>query len=515
MDTSSFSPLAALEARLRPLIPPDLFASVWLEPSSSNLTRVFEHLRTLQRILFNYVPRHVAAAPPQPGQLRLAWQEGALMFTDLAGFTSLVEANAVYGPDGAATLLSLLNSYFAQMLEIASKSGGDLLEFTGDSMLIQFPSGPRADAVTRAIRAGLRMQRAMDGFANIATPHAMLSLGMRIGIHSGRYLTADIGTPSRMENVLIGVNVQRTKQAESSGRVGRVCVSEETYALARNAFRADPGAPGHVLICDDLSLSELGEYEVSTVGRQPNTLLLDRSRDGLLREIGEAVAKIEPLACYFPTPILQLLIKSAARRRIAPTFPELTVAFVSLTGISEAVSLTPPKEAERLVGSFSALFAKINAAVICCGGILKNVTYHQVGSDMLIYFGVPDAYTNDACRTAETALAIRDLIGAAPPLPAGDTHLPVSCQIGLARGPGFVAEIGEPRGRREFNVLGDAVNTAARLMNQAAPNQILLTESLYQAIAGEFCCTALPPVKLKGKSGLTPIYALDSARNRG
>jgi len=84
----------------------------------------------------------------------------------------------------------------------------------------------------------------------------------------------------------------------------------------------------------------------------------------------------------------------------------------------------------------------------------------------------------------------------------------VICQIGINVGPAFSAEIGEPRGRREFNVLGDTVNIAARLMNRAAPNQILVTGQAYEHSKENFDYDFLGDVSLKGKAVMTPIYEL-------
>ena len=152
----SSSPLASIETRLRLLLPADLYASVWVDPSPTMLERVFEHLRTLQRILHDYSSRHIFENPPQPGEVRYEWQRGTLMFTDLAGFTRLMEANSGQGRAGAASLLKILNSYFAKMIETISKSGGDLLEFTGDALFVFFPQVERRNDTLQAVRAGLR-----------------------------------------------------------------------------------------------------------------------------------------------------------------------------------------------------------------------------------------------------------------------------------------------------------------------------------------------------------------------
>ncbi len=134
------------------------------------------------------------------------------MFTDLAGFTPLMEAYAAHGREGAKTVLKILNGYFSEMLNILSKSGGNLLEFTGDAMLVQFPKKRRQNDTDMAVRAGLRMQRAMAALGQIDTPQGQLSLGMRVGIHPGKFLAADIGTPLRMQHVLLGKAVRQAKK---------------------------------------------------------------------------------------------------------------------------------------------------------------------------------------------------------------------------------------------------------------------------------------------------------------
>jgi class 3 adenylate cyclase len=242
---------------------------------------VFEHLRTLQRILYDYVARKVSEVLPNPGEVRHEWQEGTLMFTDMAGFTPLLEANAAYGEAGAVSLLGVLNSYFAAMIRTVSKSGGNLLEFTGDAMLIQFPTDQRRSDAARAVRAGLRMQRAMAQFARIETLIGTFTLGMRIGIHTGRFLTADIGTPRRMVHVLLGSSVQVTKRSEGEGTVGRVNLTDAAHERVHAEFSFEAGRPGHVLVKDDLSAEALGEYEISPpTRRQATALLMDRSVEG-------------------------------------------------------------------------------------------------------------------------------------------------------------------------------------------------------------------------------------------
>ena len=506
-------PLAAIELRLRALLSAELYANAWVDSSPATLMAVFEHLRTLRYILHDYLPRPVSESPPNPGEVRYKWQTGTLLFTDLAGFTSLLEANAAQGRKGAETLLGVINDYFASMIEIVSKSGGDLLEFTGDALLVQFLAGKHEEDTARAVRAGLRMQRAMAKFANIETARGVLSLRMRVGIHCGRYISADIGTPLRMVHVLLGDSVQQAKQAEGSGTVGRVCLTETASSSLGQQFCFEPGKPGYVLVADDFTDDRLGEYDITlTRRRMPSSVLLDRSVSGLVSEIGEAVKRVEPLASYIPQTILRLLVENADRRKIPPDFPEPTVMFVNLIGLPKLVEKATPTEEANLVLGCSRVFALIEAVVSAKGGVLQKVTAHLDGSDMLIYFGVPDVHTDDPSRAASAAIAIRDLIAGLPAIAIGGQNVKVTCQIGLSLGPVFAAEVGEPRGRREFNILGDTVNTAARLMTEAGENEILIGQRVFESIGLNFDCEALGAVSLKGKSALTPVFTLHGSK---
>jgi len=142
------------------------------------------------------------------------------------------------------------------------------------------------------------------------------------------------------------------------------------------------------------------------------------------------------------------------------------------------------------------------------GGMLKKVTYHLSGSDIVIYFGVPTAHTNDEMRAASAAVTIREIIANLKPPTIGNIQPEIYCQIGIHTGPTFVAEVGEPRGRREYNVLGDTVNTTARLMNRAEKNQIIISDGVQKAIDAKYECNLLGEVSLKGKSKPMPLYEL-------
>jgi class 3 adenylate cyclase len=206
------------------------------------------------------------------------------MFTDLAGFTRLMEANAPRGRTGASLLLDLLNSYFSAMIETINSSGGFLLEFTGDALLGVFNGEDYSEATARAVRAGLRMQRAMTQFNNMVLNGEHFSLKMRVGIHSGRFLAANIGTPKRTEHVLLGIDVHKAKLAEGAGQVDRVNVTHRAYEHISDLFRFEPGKKSHKLVIDDFDSNDLGQYEFVSSGRRLSTPLWQQ-RESLAKRV--------------------------------------------------------------------------------------------------------------------------------------------------------------------------------------------------------------------------------------
>jgi len=501
--------LETLEPRLRNLLPAELYAPVWLQPDSDGLHRVFVHLRTLLRILYDQMPSHVADDPPPAASTRHEWQSGTLMFTDLAGFTPFIEANATSGRAGIEVVHRVLNRYLSSMIDVFGHAGGNLLEFTGDALLIRFASDSRGDDTRRAINAGLRMQRAMGEFRSIETPNGTATFGMRVGVHVGEFLAADVGTPRRRDHVLFGEAVRRTKEAEGAGVVGRVCLTPEAVAAAGERFRMEPQADGHSLVIDDLTDEELGFYDLNPQVRRPRSpMLLDRSVPALLEEIGNSLDLVEPLATYMPRPLLEAMVETAQDRRIPMEMSEPVVMFVKLEGFDAGLEEADDQEVHHRVQAFSSLFARIDAAAAARGGMLRRVTYQATGSDMLVCFGVLNAHTDDPQRAASMALQVRGIVDDVIEAAAGSVRTAVSFRIGMAMGPIFAGEMGVQLGRREFNLVGDPVNVAARLAAKAAPGEILVAPEFAERVRGRFVLLSHGGLALKGKAEPMEVFEL-------
>jgi class 3 adenylate cyclase len=77
--------------------------------------------------------------------------------------------------------------------------------------------------------------------------------------------------------------------------------------------------------------------------------------------------------------------------------------------------------------------------------------------------------------------------------------------IGINTGSAIAGNIGSPR-RLDYTVVGDAVNTAQRLMTNAAGGQILISESTAKKLSKSFDLERLPELKVKGRSEAVPVF---------
>lgn len=175
--------------------------------------------------------------PPQPQQQRL--RQVSILFADIAGSTSLLGR---LGAEDAAALVGRVLEGFAVAVQA---EGGEVLRFTGDGIKAAFGTrGLREDDAERAVHAGLRILRqAQADAAQAAREHGVAGFGVRVGIHTGPVL---LGGGVEVERGAVGHAVHLAARMEQSAPVGRLRISDATWALVRGLFRAERQPPLHV-----------------------------------------------------------------------------------------------------------------------------------------------------------------------------------------------------------------------------------------------------------------------------
>jgi class 3 adenylate cyclase len=118
-------------------------------------------------------------------------------------------------------------------------------------------------------------------------------------------------------------------------------------------------------------------------------------------------------------------------------------------------------------------------------------------------FGAPRAHGDDALRAVRAALEIQSLV----PVKLGTASSPLAAHIALVMGDVVTSRVGSDR-RREYTVIGEAANLAARLLDRAQANEILASEEIRQATARLAEYEALGEQSFKGLDNPVPVFRL-------
>ena len=117
----------------------------------------------------------------------------------------------------------------------------------------------------------------------------------------------------------------------------------------------------------------------------------------------------------------------------------------------------------------------------------------------MAFFGAPFRPKDHPQRAVRAAL---DIVAGVEALGERSESLRVGGGVGT--GQAFMGNVGE-EGVRDFTIIGDVVNTAARLQGEALPGEVIVMEETYRQVADEFPDAPQRSLELKGKA--EPVLA--------
>jgi class 3 adenylate cyclase/tetratricopeptide (TPR) repeat protein len=425
----------------------------------------------LQHILLPYIPRpllqHIHTHPHVPTAPHTAAFPAAVLFADVSGFTPLTERLSRQGSRGAEELTALMNGYFERMITLLTIVQGDVIKFGGDALFVLFTTReePLDVAVRRAQYAANALQEAMAEFHTLTSSAGPVALSMKIAIGAGEVLSFNIGgIADRWEYVIAGDPLQQVARAEEQAKPGDIILSPAAQTLLDR-----PPAP-----------------RPRPLPTQTDVLVPD-------------LMQIAPvLRCYTPRTV-QAALQAESHTWLGALRP-MSVIFLKVAGLDYA--------APAVLARLQTLLRAVQTTVYRYEGIIARVAVDDKGTTLLILFGAPPfAHEDDAPRAVRCALELQAQTGA-----GSLRSLGLQFAIGITTGRVFAGPVGSPT-RREYTVMGDTVNLAARLMSKATSGGILCDTATYQQSRSQVLFETLEPVPLKGKS--TPVAIFRPLRDHG
>jgi adenylate cyclase len=177
---------------------------------------------------------------------------------------------------------------------------------------------------------------------------------------------------------------------------------------------------------------------------------------------------------------------------------DVSVMFCDIVGFTKLCEHSEPQAVGELLNNF---FGRMGEVIFEHAGTLDKF----VGDAILAVFGAPFDQADHAVRAVGAALAMRAELAR---VNAERRDQPIQMRIAINSGRALTGDIGSPK-RREFTVLGDVVNVAARLESSVArPDQIVISEHTRSRIGDAFTLKSLGEVTLRGRDVKLEVFGV-------
>jgi adenylate cyclase len=190
---------------------------------------------SLSRYFSPQIASRLAASGEGDG-MEVHWREVATIFTDITGFTSLVETAP---PE---VLGELLNEYVGGMTDVVFAHEGTVAKVIGDAIQVLFNApGEQPDYATRAIACALELDLWAEEF-RARWKSRDVNFGVtRIGVHAGQALVGNFGGSRFFDYTAYGDTINTAARLESANKpLGtRICASAAVASAALN-FKGRP-----------------------------------------------------------------------------------------------------------------------------------------------------------------------------------------------------------------------------------------------------------------------------------
>lgn len=176
------------------------------------------------------------AASSEGEGIQVQWRDVATIFTDITGFTSLVETAP---PE---TLGALLNEYVGGMTEVVFAHEGTVAKIIGDAIQVLFNApGDQPDYATRAVACAHDLDAWAQDFCARQRSKGVNFGATRIGIHAGPALVGNFGGNRFFDYTAYGDSINIAARLEAANKYlgTRICISASVANAAEN-FQGRP-----------------------------------------------------------------------------------------------------------------------------------------------------------------------------------------------------------------------------------------------------------------------------------
>ncbi|MBI3914479.1 MAG: GAF domain-containing protein [Chloroflexi bacterium] len=205
---------------------------------------------------------------------------------------------------------------------------------------------------------------------------------------------------------------------------------------------------------------------------------------------------------YVAPAVVDRLPANPDQLRLGGKRQTITILFSDIRGFTNFSEAIPP---EKLVDILNQYLSAAADAILKQEGTLDKF----MGDAVMALFNAPLPQADHALRAARAAIAMRAaVILLHKKLPK---ELRLNYGIGIHTGDAVVGNVGTEQ-QMNFTAIGDAVNLAKRLQENASGGQIILSRATYALIREHVHAKEMPQLKVKGRDQVEEVWELEAMR---
>jgi class 3 adenylate cyclase len=178
---------------------------------------------------------------------------------------------------------------------------------------------------------------------------------------------------------------------------------------------------------------------------------------------------------------------------IANAYEGASILFADIVGFTPLSNVLSPTEMiellNRIYSRFDALVLHYNVEKI-----------RTIGDNYMVASGVPDPRPDHAQALSDLALDMLDYCASLKPI-GGQT---IQFRIGINSGPLIAGVIGDVK--YQYDIWGDAVNTASRMESHGKSGKIQITDETRQLLGDDYLLVPRGAIEVKGKGTMNTWF---------
>jgi class 3 adenylate cyclase/tetratricopeptide (TPR) repeat protein len=205
---------------------------------------------------------------------------------------------------------------------------------------------------------------------------------------------------------------------------------------------------------------------------------------------------------YTPSHLADKILTS--RSALEGERKQVTVLFVDVSGFTSLAERLDPEDVHAIMTrAFELMLAEVHQ--------YEGTVNQFLGDGIMALFGAPVAHEDHARRAVHAALGITGALGAYRLEVQRARRIDFQVRQGINTGLVVVGSIGSDL-RMDYTAVGDTTNIAARLLQAAAPGQVVISESVHRLVDGYFATESMGALLLKGKQEPAPAWQVTAPR---